>query len=102
MSRIGDEGNGYRSPVPDGTRPDPRETWPGQPFPLGASYDGLGTHFSVFSQVAEAVTLCLITEASTQEYGPLTEFDSHCAPEQQPSAAPAQPPRPPASEPRNP
>ena len=35
------------------------EVWPGHPFPLGASYDGVGTNFSVFSEVAESVELCL-------------------------------------------
>ena len=90
MSRIGDEGNGYRSPVPDETRPDPRETWPGQPFPLGASYDGLGTNFSVFSQVAEAVTLCLIDEDGTEEHVPLTEVDAHCWHEYLPGVGPGQ------------
>jgi glycogen operon protein len=33
--------------------------WPGQPLPLGASYDGAGTNFSIFSEVAERVDLCL-------------------------------------------
>ena len=32
---------------------------PGQPYPLGATYDGMGTNFSVFSEVAERVELCL-------------------------------------------
>jgi glycogen operon protein len=32
------------------------EIWPGQPFPLGATYDGNGTNFSVFSEVAEATS----------------------------------------------
>jgi isoamylase len=35
------------------------EVWPGNPFPLGATYDGAGTNFSVFSDVAERVDLCL-------------------------------------------
>ncbi len=35
------------------------ELWPGQPYPLGATYDGVGTNFSLFSEVAEAVELCL-------------------------------------------
>jgi isoamylase len=35
------------------------EVWPGRPFPLGASYDGGGTNFSLFSENAEAVELCL-------------------------------------------
>ncbi|MGH2684780.1 MAG: glycogen debranching protein GlgX, partial [Actinomycetota bacterium] len=33
--------------------------WPGQPYPLGATYDGVGTNFSLFSEVAERVELCL-------------------------------------------
>ena len=33
--------------------------WPGSPFPLGATYDGTGTNFAVFSEVADAVELCL-------------------------------------------
>src|SRR5690606_10992270 len=35
------------------------EVWPGRPFPLGATYDGAGTNFSIFSEVAEGVELCL-------------------------------------------
>jgi isoamylase len=33
--------------------------WPGKPYPLGASWDGVGTNFSVFSEVAERIELCL-------------------------------------------
>ena len=33
--------------------------WPGTPYPLGATWDGGGTNFAVFSEVAEAVELCL-------------------------------------------
>jgi isoamylase len=33
--------------------------WPGRPYPLGATWDGVGTNFSVFSEVAERVELCL-------------------------------------------
>src|SRR3954447_25985786 len=35
------------------------QLWPGTFFPLGASYDGTGTNFAVFSEVAERVELCL-------------------------------------------
>ena len=35
------------------------EVWPGRPFPLGATWDGQGTNFSLFSEHAEAVELCL-------------------------------------------
>ncbi|MDT5085245.1 MAG: isoamylase, partial [Mycobacterium sp.] len=29
------------------------EQWPGKAYPLGATYDGSGTNFAVFSEVAE-------------------------------------------------
>ncbi|BBY99104.1 glycogen debranching protein GlgX [Mycolicibacterium fallax] len=35
------------------------EVWPGKAYPLGATYDGSGTNFAVFSEVAERVELCL-------------------------------------------
>jgi glycogen operon protein len=35
------------------------QVWPGRPFPLGAIWDGQGTNFSLFSENAEAVELCL-------------------------------------------
>lgn len=35
------------------------ETWRGRPYPLGATYDGSGTNFALFSEVAERVELCL-------------------------------------------
>src|SRR5207302_10729475 len=37
----------------------PIESWPGRPFPLGAAWDGEGTNFSLFSENAERVELCL-------------------------------------------
>ena len=36
--------------------------WPGSPFPLGATYDGTGTNFPLFSEVAERVELCLFDD----------------------------------------
>jgi isoamylase len=36
-----------------------RELWPGRPFPLGPTWDGQGTNFSLFSEHAERVQLCL-------------------------------------------
>ena len=35
------------------------ELWPGRPYPLGATYDGIGTNFALFSEVADRVELCL-------------------------------------------
>ena len=42
------------------------EIWPGEPFPLGATFDGSGTNFSLFSEVAERVELCLFDEDGTE------------------------------------
>jgi isoamylase len=36
--------------------------WPGEPYPLGATWDGTGTNFSLFSEVAERVELCLFDD----------------------------------------
>ncbi len=33
--------------------------WPGQPYPLGATWDGRGTNFALFSEHATGVELCL-------------------------------------------
>ncbi|HEV7516536.1 MAG TPA: glycogen debranching protein GlgX, partial [Thermoanaerobaculia bacterium] len=38
--------------------------WPGEPYPLGATWDGTGTNFSLFSEVAERVELCLFDDGS--------------------------------------
>jgi isoamylase len=38
--------------------------WVGSPYPLGATYDGSGTNFSIFSSAAEGVELCLLGEAT--------------------------------------
>lgn len=41
--------------------------WPGHSYPLGATYDGEGTNFAVFSEVAEHVELCLIDDRDNTE-----------------------------------
>ena len=40
---------------------------PGRPWPLGASWDGAGVNFAVFSAHAQAVDLCLFDEPSGVE-----------------------------------
>ncbi len=52
------------------------ETWPGTPIPLGAAYDGAGTNFAVFSDVAEAVELCLFDDDGGETGIGLTERDA--------------------------
>ena len=41
--------------------------WPGRPYPLGATWDGEGVNFAVFSAHAEQVTLCLFDVRGRQE-----------------------------------
>jgi glycogen operon protein len=50
-----------------------RALWPGRPFPLGATWDGEGTNFALFSENAERVELCLFDEAGREERLQLTE-----------------------------
>jgi glycogen operon protein len=42
------------------------DLWPGHAYPLGATYDGNGTNFSLFSEVAESVELCLFVDGVEQ------------------------------------
>ncbi|MGD9796737.1 MAG: glycogen debranching enzyme, partial [Acidimicrobiia bacterium] len=42
------------------------QVWPGRPYPLGATYDGAGTNFALFSEQAERVELCLFDEAGAE------------------------------------
>ncbi|OUC94070.1 glycogen debranching protein GlgX [Streptosporangium minutum] len=52
-----------------------REVWPGEPYPLGGTWDGVGTNFSVFSEVAERVELCLFGDDGSEERVDLPEVD---------------------------
>lgn len=55
----------------------PLGVWPGTAYPLGATYDGAGTNFSVFSEVADAVELSLIARDGTETRIPLEEVDTY-------------------------
>ena len=50
-----------------------KRVWPGAPFPLGPRWDGEGTNFSLFSENAERVELCLFDEAGAETRYELTE-----------------------------
>jgi glycogen operon protein len=55
--------------------------WPGNSYPLGATYDGAGTNFALFSEVAEKVELCLFADDGAETRISLTEMDGfvhHC------------------------
>jgi isoamylase len=54
------------------------ETWPGRAYPLGAAFDGVGTNFSLFSEVAEGVELCLFDDDGEERRVALDELDAFC------------------------
>jgi isoamylase len=41
--------------------------WPGRPYPMGATWDGLGVNFALFSECAERVELCLFDTSGRHE-----------------------------------
>jgi isoamylase len=66
------------------------QVWPGTPYPLGATWDGVGTNFSVFSEVAEQVELCLFDEVGTETRIPLPEVTGYVWHGYLPDVAPGQ------------
>jgi isoamylase len=52
------------------------QVWPGHRYPLGATYDGTGTNFAIFSEVAEAVELCLFDASGNERKVQLHEQDA--------------------------
>ncbi|MDH6220481.1 glycogen debranching protein GlgX [Streptomyces pseudovenezuelae] len=55
--------------------------WSGRPCPLGVAFDGKGTNFALFSEVAERVELVLVDDDGTERSVPVTEADGfvwHC------------------------
>ncbi|MGN6090466.1 MAG: glycogen debranching enzyme, partial [Actinomycetales bacterium] len=51
------------------------EMWPGSAYPLGASFDGGGTNFAIFSDVADQVELCLFDDKGAETRIDLVEVD---------------------------
>jgi glycogen operon protein len=51
--------------------------WRGQPFPLGATWDGQGTNFSIFSERAESVELCLFDDDGRETRVPIEHQTAH-------------------------
>ena len=47
--------------------PDRTKVWPGRPYPLGATWDGEGVNFALFTENADAVDLCLFDENGQHE-----------------------------------
>ncbi len=51
------------------------QTWPGRPYPLGATYDGSGVNFALFSEVADLVELCLVDDVGAETRIEMVEHD---------------------------
>lgn len=63
--------NGTANPTPQ---------WPGQPYPLGATWDGKGVNFALFSEHATGVELCLFDSPDAENESVrvrFTEYTDH-------------------------
>ena len=54
------------------------KVWPGDAYPLGATYDGSGTNFALFSEIAERVELCLFDRDGRETRVDLPEVVGYC------------------------
>ncbi len=54
-------------------------SWPGKPYPLGATWDGAGVNFALFSENASAVELCLFHVANPNRETARIRFTEHTA-----------------------
>jgi isoamylase len=52
------------------------QTWPGSTYPLGATFDGNGTNFALFSEGAERVELCLFGDRGKETRVDLVDIDA--------------------------
>lgn len=52
------------------------QVWPGHAYPLGATYDGAGTNFAVFSEAAHRIELCLLHDDGSETAVELRETDA--------------------------
>jgi glycogen operon protein len=53
------------------------QVWPGRPHPLGATWDGAGTNFALFSENATGVDLCLFDHQGQETRLPLLEVENY-------------------------
>ncbi|MHB8274550.1 MAG: glycogen debranching enzyme, partial [Dermatophilaceae bacterium] len=53
------------------------DIWPGHPYPLGATFNGSGVNFALFSEVAAKVEVCLIADDGSETRVELTEVDGY-------------------------
>ena len=66
------------------------QIWPGAAYPLGATWDGSGTNFALFSEVADKVELCLFDADDGETRLELTEIDGFVWHGYLPAAGPGQ------------
>ncbi|MDX2376686.1 glycogen debranching protein GlgX [Microbacterium sp. LRZ72] len=66
------------------------QSWPGSTYPLGATYDGSGTNFALFSENAERVELCLFSETGEETRVELVDIDAYIWHAYLPQVAPGQ------------
>jgi isoamylase len=64
--------------LPNGARRRTHGIRPGESLPLGASWDGLGTNFSVFSEVADRIDLCLFDADGRETFVRMPERTAFC------------------------
>jgi isoamylase len=67
-----------------------RQSWPGTPFPQGATYDGRGTNFSLYSEGADAVELCIFDPDGTEKRIEMSEVHAFQHHVYLPGSAPGQ------------
>ena len=79
-------------PTSDAAKASPKlsTVWPGSSYPLGATFDGGGTNFAVFSEIAEKVELCLIGKNCDETRIPLDEVDGYVWHAYLPTVSPGQ------------
>jgi isoamylase len=53
------------------------ETWPGHAYPLGATFNGSGVNFALFSEVADRVEVALVSDDGVETRVELTEVDGY-------------------------
>ncbi len=66
------------------------QVWPGSAYPLGATFDGNGTNFALFSEGAEKVELCLFDESGQETRVELIDVDAFVWHAYLPSVQPGQ------------
>ncbi|HEY3885897.1 MAG TPA: glycogen debranching protein GlgX [Vicinamibacterales bacterium] len=54
------------------------QIWPGEPLPIGATFTGDGTNFSIFSETATRVELCLFDEHGVEQRVDMPERTALC------------------------